>query len=236
MEVIPDNKEDKTMEVIPDNKADRDREETAAPAQATDAEPGKEAPPEKPVDRSRRALEITKKLAKRWFIDAFLGMSQGLFCTLIAGTILAQIAGWILSADTAAGQNVGNFVNAVANVAKALTGAGIGVGIAHSLKAPRLVMFSAAVSGFAGGFADVIIVGTFQASFAPGNPIGSYIVALIATEIGMLIHGRTRVDIVVVPIGMMIISMLSIFVAYPFIIFINIIAEGIELATGIAPV
>ncbi len=224
------------MEVIPDNKADRDREETAAPAQATDAEPGKEAPPEKPVDRSRRALEITKKLAKRWFIDAFSGMSQGLFCTLIAGTILAQIAGWILSADTAAGQNVGNFVNAVANVAKALTGAGIGVGIAHSLKAPRLVMFSAAVSGFAGGFADVIIAGTFQASFAPGNPIGSYIVALIATEIGMLIHGRTRVDIVVVPIGMMIISMLSIFVAYPFILFINIIAEGIALATGIAPV
>ena len=52
----------------------------------------------------------------------------------------------------------------------------------------------------------------------------------------MLIAGRTRVDIVIVPLGMMIIAMLSTFVAYPFILFINLVAEGIALATGIAPI
>lgn len=192
--------------------------------------------PEKGVKVSEKVFSVVKKLAKRWFIDAFSGMSQGLFCTLIAGTILAQISGWILLSDTPAGQSVGNFVGAVANIAKMLMGAGIGVGIAHALKANRLVMFSAAFAGFAGAFSDAIIAGTFTAGFAPGNPVGAYIVSLIAIELGMLIAGKTRVDIVVVPLGMMVIAMLSLFVAYPFILLINLIAEGIALATGIAPV
>ena len=191
---------------------------------------------EKGVKVSEKVFSVVKKLAKRWFIDAFSGMAQGLFCTLIAGTILAQISGWILLSDTPAGQSVGNFVGAVANIAKMLMGAGIGVGIAHALKANRLVMFSAAFAGFAGAFSDAIIAGTFTAGFAPGNPVGAYIVSLIAIELGMLIAGKTRVDIVVVPLGMMVIAMLSLFVAYPFILLINLIAEGISLATGIAPV
>lgn len=191
---------------------------------------------EKGVKVSEKVFSVVKKLAKRWFIDAFSGMSQGLFCTLIAGTILAQISGWILLSDTPAGQSVGNFVGAVANIAKMLMGAGIGVGIAHALKANRLVMFSAAFAGFAGAFSDAIIAGTFTAGFAPGNPVGAYIVSLIAIELGMLIAGKTRVDIVVVPLGMMVVAMLSLFVAYPFILLINLIAEGIALATGIAPV
>lgn len=55
-------------------------------------------------------------------------MAQGLFVTLIAGTILAQIAGWI-------GDNyVGNALGNIAAIAKTLMGAGIGVGIAHALQ------------------------------------------------------------------------------------------------------
>ena len=42
-----------------------------------------------------KAKNYLKKLPKRWFITAFSGMAQGLFVTLIAGTILAQIAGWV---------------------------------------------------------------------------------------------------------------------------------------------
>ena len=162
-------------------------------------------------------------------------MAQGLFCTLIAGTILAQIGGWILSAGTDAGIAVGNFVIAMANVAKMLMGAGIGVGIAHELKAPKLVMFTAAVAGMAGAFADKIIDGVFVAAFAPGNPIGSYIVSLIAIELGLLIVGKTKVDIVIVPLTMMVISMLSLYVAWPFIQLVNLIGEGVALATSITP-
>ncbi|MBO7156520.1 MAG: PTS sugar transporter subunit IIC [Clostridia bacterium] len=176
-----------------------------------------------------------KFLAKRWFIDAFTGMAQGLFCTLIAGTILAQFGGWILSAGTDAGIAVGTFVNSIANIAKMLMGAGIGVGIANQLKAPKLVMFTAAVAGLAGAFSDKIIAGTFAAAFAPGNPIGSYIVSLIAIEIGMLICGKTKLDIVVVPLSMMILTMLALYVAWPFIQLVNLLSQGIALATDIAP-
>ena len=183
-----------------------------------------------------RVVAVIKKLLDRWFIKAFTGMAQGLFCTLIAGTILAQIGGWITSSGTEAGIAVGNFVTAVANIAKSLMGAGIGVGMAHELKAPKLVMFSAAVAGMAGAFSDQIIAGTYAASFAPGNPIGTYVVALIAIEIGLLVAGKTKVDIVVVPLTMMVVSMLAVYVAYPFILFVNLIGKGIALATGIAPI
>lgn len=182
-----------------------------------------------------KILSTIKSLSKRWYIDAFTGMAQGLFCTLIAGTILAQFGGWILSAGTAAGIAVGTFVNSVANIAKMLMGAGIGVGIANQLKAPKLVMFTAAVAGLAGAFSDKIIAGAFVASFAPGNPIGSYIVSLITIEIGMLICGKTKLDIVVVPLSMMILAMLSLYVAWPFIQFVNLLSQGIALATDIAP-
>lgn len=184
---------------------------------------------------AQKILDIVKKLSKRWFIDAFTGMAQGLFCTLIAGTILAQIASWISSSGTPAGIAVGKYVGYVASVAKMLMGAGIGVGIANQLKAPKLVMFTAAVAGFSGAFADKIIAGTMTPVFAPGNPIGSYIVSLVAIEIGMLIAGKTKVDIVVVPLSMMILSLLSLYVAWPFIKLVDLMGQGVALATNATP-
>ena len=91
---------------------------------------------ESPEKTSGKVWKTVKKLSKRWFIDAFSGMAQGLFVTLIAGTILAQIAGWI-------GDNYfGNTLKYIANIAKTLMGAGIGVGIAHALTKNKLLIFS----------------------------------------------------------------------------------------------
>ena len=86
---------------------------------------------------STRFLQYLKALPKRWFITAFSGMAQGLFVTLIAGTILAQIAGWIGS-DT----YLGYLLLKIANIAKSLMGVGIGVGIAHALGKNKLLIFS----------------------------------------------------------------------------------------------
>ena len=181
-------------------------------------------------------LALLKKFCKRYFIDAFTGMAQGLFCTLIAGTILAMFGEWILKANTGAGIAVGGFVCSVANIAKTLMGAGIGIGIAHALHAKKLVLFSAAVAGMAGAFADKIIAGNFAISLGtPGNPIGAYVVSVFAIELGSLICGKTKVDIVIVPLSMMIISMLSMYIAWPFIQFVNIIGKGVALATMITP-
>ena len=114
-----------------------------------------------------KAKNYFKNLPKRYFITAFSGMAQGLFVTLIAGTILAQFGSWI-------GDNgFGRLVTAVANIAKSLMGVGIGVGIAHSLKANKLVVFTAAVAGLIGAFSDQLIAGSFVslALGKPGNPI-----------------------------------------------------------------
>ncbi len=201
----------------------------------TDAQSNEEVSGGAPVGGGKKVVAVLKKYFKRYFIDAFTGMAQGLFCTLIAGTILAQIAGWISGSGTEAGVAVGTFVNAVASIAKMLMGAGIGVGIANALKAPKLVMFTAAVTGLAGAFADKIIAGAFAASFAPGNPIGAYVVAVITVELGLLLSGKTKVDIVVIPLSMMTAAMLALYISWPFIQFVNIIGEGVALATMATP-
>lgn len=194
-------------------------------------------------------LHLLKKGFVRYFIDAFTGMSQGLFCTLIAGTILGQIGTWISSAGTDAGVVIGSAVTAVANIAKMLMGAGIGIGIAHALKAPKLVMFTAAVAGLVGAFADAITDG-FSGAFltssvadvlggiapaAPGNPIGAYVVSVLAVELGRLVAGRTKVDIVVVPLVMFVVCLFAVWAAWPFIELVNLIGEGVALATAATP-
>ncbi len=174
-----------------------------------------------------------KNLCNRWFITAFSGMAQGLFCTLIAGTILALIAGWI-------GDNyVGNTLKYISNVAKSMMGAGIGVGIAFALTKNKLLIFSSAVAGFVGAFADKLIVGgsgLVTLSFgAPGNPIGAYVVTLLVIELVSLYAGKTKLDIILVPMGTLFISLAGVFVAYPFIWLIVQLGDLIAIATNASP-
>ncbi|MBQ8284189.1 MAG: PTS sugar transporter subunit IIC [Clostridia bacterium] len=188
---------------------------------------------EKKISVQEKAKAYLKSLPKRFFITAFSGMAQGLFVTLIAGTILAQIAGWI-------GDNyVGNTLLYIANIAKSLMGAGIGVGIAHALGKNRLLVFSAAVAGMVGAFADKLIPGAVPFVMlglgAPGNPIGAYVVTMFVVEIVGLYAGKTKLDIIIVPLGAMLLAFGGVFVAYPFILLINLLGVGIEKATAITP-
>lgn len=183
------------------------------------------------MTEKKDVLGTLKKLCTRWFIDAFSGMALGLFCTLIAGTIISQIGTWC-------GDNAfGKVLVYIGSMAKMLMGAGIGVGIAYKLKCKPLVIFSAAVTGFVGAFAGNIVnylckTGEFLPIVfgAPGNPIGSYIVALFTIEIASLYAGKTKLDIVLVPLGMMILTLGGIFIAWPFIKFVDLIGIGIAMA------
>lgn len=187
---------------------------------------------EKPTEKTKKekVKEVVKKYCKRYFIDAFTGMSQGLFVTLIAGTILAQIASWF--GDNTFAKTLGY----IASIAKMLMGAGIGVGIAHKLGAKPLVMFTAAVSGLLGAWAMPLmnyLVGSsaaFAVTFgAPGNPIGSYVLTLFTIEIAGLYAGKTKLDIILVPLGMMLLGFVGIFVAWPFIKLIDLFAQLIVI-------
>ncbi|HRR89186.1 MAG TPA: PTS sugar transporter subunit IIC, partial [Eubacteriales bacterium] len=150
-----------------------------------------------------------KKLFKRYLIDGFSGMAQGLFVTLIAGTIIKQLGEQILKIDTGAAQTVGAALVTVGKIASILMGAGIGAGVAKALKGNNLVVFSSMVAGMIGAFATqfmngswitVLSNGDFLALKSPGNPVGAYISAVIAAELGILVSGKTPVDILVVPL------------------------------------
>lgn len=164
-------------------------------------------------------------------------MAQGLFVTLIAGTILAQIAGWINLIG--GGNYVGQTLLYIANIAKSLMGVGIGVGIAHALEKNKLLIFSAAVAGLVGAFAGNLVYGAAGLSTltlgAPGNPIGAYVVTMFAVEVVGLYAGRTKLDILLVPLGVLALSFGGIYLAYPFILLVNLLGDGIAIATKAVP-
>lgn len=137
-----------------------------------------------------KSQSVAKMLAKRWFIDAFSGMAMGLFATLIAGTIFEQI-GKAISNDT-----ISSFFINIAGIAKVLMGAGIGAGIAYALKADKLTIFSCMVAGLLGANGN----GTGIIVLAIGNPINAYLTALIACEICLMVSGKTKLDILLIPL------------------------------------
>ena len=71
---------------------------------------------------------------------------------------------------------------------------------------------------------------------APGNPIGAYVVALVAVEVVGLYAGKTKLDIVLVPLGMLLLTLGSVWVAWPFIKLIDLIGQGLvaAISAGVA--
>ena len=139
-----------------------------------------------------------KTVLKHIFVDGLTGMSWGLFCTLIIGLIIEQIGLLI-------GGEIGNTLVVIGKVCASLTGAGIGVGVAMKYKAPPLVVISSAVAGLIGAFASKILAGTVYANSVvtlagPGEPLGAFIASLVGIELGKLISGKSKVDIILVPI------------------------------------
>ena len=113
----------------------------------------------------RKNVNIT---VQTYLIDALGAMAFGLFASLLIGTFIV-----------------------IADYAKSATGAALGVAIAYALKAPQLVLFSAATVGIAGN--------------ALGGPVGALVATIVATELGKIVSKETRVDILVTP-GVTIIS------------------------------
>ena len=123
-------------------------------------------------------------------------MALGLFSTLIFGTILSQVANYMHG-------NMANYMRFIADVAKAVTGAGIGVGVAAKYKESPLVTVSAAVAGMVGAFPSLHeMIGTENFIFTlgkPGEPLGAFVAAYVAIEVGHYVSGKTKIDILVTP-------------------------------------
>lgn len=195
------------------------------------AEPKEEEP------KKEKQMNGCQKFCKRWFIDAFGGMALGLFCTLIAGLIIKQIGQLFGTTST-----VGSFLTTVGQIANVLTGCGIGAGIGLSLGAPRLVLFCSIVNGFIGANASAIVKGTLIQDGkivlgGGGDPISAYLAAIIAVEIGLLIAGRTSIDILIVPLVCLISGgIVAVFLGPPIATILTQLGLLIEKATAWQPI
>lgn len=143
-------------------------------------------------------MERIKKVLDRIFIDGLSAMAQGLFATLIIGTIIQQIGLLI-------GGAAGDMIYVLGKIAASLTSAGIGTAVAYRFKENALVVVSAATAGMVGGFAGKLLAGTVLVDGAivyagPGEPLGAFIAAYVAIYFGHLVSGKTKVDILVTPI------------------------------------
>lgn len=128
-----------------------------------------------------------KKLLKRYFIDAMSAMALGLFATLLIGTILKTAGQYIPYCG---------FLTDIAKYAMGAAGMAIGAAIAHSLGAHPLVMFCCTVVGYASYSMGATI---HDASYTAG-PAGCFFAVIVASEVGMLVSKKTKIDILVTPL------------------------------------
>ena len=142
-------------------------------------------------------MKAIKKLLTRIFVDGLTGMALGLFSTLIIGTIIKQ-AGDLIGGD------IGGWLSAIGLVAQKLTGAGIGVGVAYKFKESAYVVLSAATAGMIGAYAGNMAAGTLFSDgvmvlSGPGEPLGAFIAAYVGIELGRLVAGKTKLDLLITP-------------------------------------
>ena len=125
--------------------------------------------------------------AKRYGIDALGAMAQGLFCSLLIGTIL----------DTLGDQLGIPFLVTMGGYASAMSGAAMAVAIGYALQATPLVLFSLVTVGYA---ANALGSTTLDGGKGAGGPLAVLFIAIIAAEVGKAVSKETRVDILVTPL------------------------------------
>ena len=125
--------------------------------------------------------------AKRYGIDALGAMAQGLFCSLLIGTIVKTL-GQQLSIP---------FLVDVGGYCSAMSGPAMAVAIGYALQAPPLVLFSLATVGYA---ANALGSTTLSGTAGAGGPLAVLFIAIVAAEFGKAVSKETKVDILVTPL------------------------------------
>ena len=135
----------------------------------------------------RKDIEIS---VKRYLIDALGAMAQGLFCSLLIGTIINTVGSQFhIGFLTATVATIGGADYTVGGLATAMSGPAMAVAIGYALKCPPLVLFSLITVGFAS-----------NALGGAGGPLAVLFIAIIAAEVGKMVSKETRVDILVTPL------------------------------------
>lgn len=158
---------------------------------------------------------------KRYGIDALGAMAQGLFCTLLVGTILNTLGQqfsipFLTQTIATIGTGDGAMHYTIGGLASAMSGPGIAVAIGFALACPPLVLFSLIPVGFAA-----------NAIAGAGGPLAVYLITILAAETGKLVSKETRIDILVTPcVTILVGSLLASVIAAP----IGAAAQSVGLA------
>ena len=179
-----------------------------------------------------------KEYLKKYFVTAMSAMAQGLFATLLIGTILKTI-GQYTHLD---------FIVEIASFASAATGMAIGVAIAISLKADLLVVLSSAVVGAMGNAIGAVIDGGVIEAWAvskntvgagvfyTAGPAGAFFAVIIACEVAKFVSKKTKVDILVTPIVTLLVGYGASFALCPLVAYVMYyLGVFISTATTFAP-
>ena len=168
--------------------------------------------------------------AKRYFIDAMGAMAQGLFCTLLVGTILNTIGqqfhiGFLNAVIVTIGKGDGAVSYTIGGLCSAMVGPGMAVAIARALNAPPLVLFSLIPVGFATNYMG-----------DAGGPLAVLFVAIVAAEIGKAVSKETKIDILVTPIVTVLVGVgFAALIAAPVGTAASAVGQAIMWATELQP-
>ena len=124
---------------------------------------------------------------KNFFIKSLNGMAFGLFSSLIVGLILKQI-GTLFNIE---------FLTYLGGFSQLLMGAGIGVGVAYALESHVLILIASAITGMYGAGSINFVDG--QAVLKVGEPMGAYFSVIFGLLIAKRIAGKTKFDIILLP-------------------------------------
>ena len=176
---------------------------------------------------ARKNIELS---LRRYGIDALGAMAQGLFCTLLVGTILNTLGqqlgiGFLNRIIVTVGSGEGSVSYTVGGLASAMVGPGIAAAIGCALKCPPLVMFSLIPVGFAA-----------NAMGGAGGPLAVYVIAIAASECGKIVSKETKVDILVTPIVTILVGIgVAALVAAPIGAAAKAVGHAIMWATELQP-
>ena len=168
--------------------------------------------------------------AKRYFIDAMGAMAQGLFCTLLVGTILNTIGqqfhiGFLNAIVVTIGTGDGAVHYTIGGLCSAMVGPGMAVAIARALNAPPLVLFSLIPVGFATNYMG-----------GAGGPLAVLFVAIVAAELGKAVSKETKIDILVTPIVTVLVGVgFAALIAAPVGTAASAVGQAIMWATELQP-
>ena len=153
--------------------------------------------------------------AERYGIGALGAMAQGLFCSLLIGTIIKTLGVQL---------NV-QFLTDIGTYAMAMAGPAMAVAIGYALKADPMVLFSLAAVGWAA-----------NAEGGAGGPLAVLVIAIVAAEFGKAVSKETKIDLLVTPSVTILVGVaLAKLIAPPIGVIASKFGDMIDVATKLQP-